>query len=64
MSPRGEIESPCVAVCQVDRVRGICVGCRRTLQEIATWVGLSPDERRRIMAELPARPLPKMPAPR
>ena len=50
-----EIESPCNKVCVVDAACGLCIGCGRTLAEIAGWIAMAPDERRRIMAELPAR---------
>ena len=49
------IASPCVKICAVDAASGLCVGCLRTLGEIAAWGGLDPAERTRIMAELPAR---------
>jgi predicted Fe-S protein YdhL (DUF1289 family) len=49
------IASPCVNICAVDGASGLCVGCLRTLAEIAAWGGLDPTERARIMAELPAR---------
>ena len=52
---RPEIESPCVKVCVIHEATGLCVGCRRTLVEIATWGRLSPEDRRRVMAELPDR---------
>jgi predicted Fe-S protein YdhL (DUF1289 family) len=49
------IASPCVRVCIVDGANGRCLGCRRTLSEIAAWAGYSDAERARIMAELPGR---------
>ncbi len=49
------IESPCVKVCVVDPAGGLCAGCGRSIAEIAGWIGFTVDERRRIMAELPAR---------
>lgn len=49
------IESPCVNVCEIDEARRLCRGCGRTLLEIGNWVRYTPDERKRIMAELPAR---------
>ncbi len=55
MSPRGEMESPCVSICQINRATGVCAGCQRTLQEIATWLQFSAEERRRIMNDLPNR---------
>ncbi len=49
------IETPCVKVCTLDTRTGLCLGCGRTVDEIAGWRAMSVDERRRIMAELPAR---------
>ena len=49
------IESPCVQRCEIDAVSNRCLGCARSLQEIASWSRFSPAERRRIMNELPAR---------
>lgn len=49
------IESPCVAVCQIDTESDVCRGCFRTLTEIANWGRMSPDERRAIMQRLPQR---------
>lgn len=39
----------------MDPQRGVCMGCLRTLQEIAAWGAMSERERQRVMAELPAR---------
>lgn len=52
--------SPCVGVCRMDAA-GMCLGCRRTLAEIARWGTMSNEERRRWMCEQqplrpPARP--------
>jgi predicted Fe-S protein YdhL (DUF1289 family) len=49
--------SPCVKVCQMDPQRGLCLGCRRSLDEIARWAGMSDAERERILSELSARTL-------
>jgi predicted Fe-S protein YdhL (DUF1289 family) len=51
-----DIESPCNKVCVVDPASARCVGCGRTLAEIAGWSTFTPEERRRIMAELKIRP--------
>ena len=52
---RAEPESPCVKVCVMHPAEGLCVGCLRTRAEIAAWSAMTPDERRAVMAELPAR---------
>ena len=49
------ITTPCVQVCVVDGDSGLCLGCFRTLGEIAGWAGLSEAERTALMAELPQR---------
>lgn len=49
------IDTPCVKVCVIDAVTGLCQGCGRNLDEIARWAGLTAEERRRIMAGLPER---------
>ena len=50
-----KLESPCVKVCQLDHAKGVCIGCRRTLDEIARWSQISAEERRRIMKDLARR---------
>ncbi len=49
------IESPCVNICTLDARSGICLGCGRTIDEIARWTAMAPAERARVMHELPAR---------
>jgi len=49
------METPCIDVCRIDSATGICEGCNRTIAEITGWAGMTSDERRRIMAELPLR---------
>ena len=49
------IDSPCNKVCAIDPASALCVGCGRSMAEIAGWIGFTADERRRIMAELPGR---------
>ncbi len=52
---RDEVESPCTKVCVIHPQEGICAGCYRTMDEIASWSRLSPEARRTIMADLPDR---------
>lgn len=49
------VSTPCIRVCVIDRARGLCEGCGRTLSEISAWGGMSEAERRAIMATLPQR---------
>lgn len=52
---RAEIESPCIQICTIHPETGLCLGCHRTRDEIAAWSRLTPEARRKVMAELPAR---------
>ncbi len=47
--------SPCVNICTLDEQQ-ICLGCRRTLDEIVRWSGMSAEEQWRVVASLPQRP--------
>lgn len=49
------IATPCVKICVVDGESGLCLGCQRTLAEVAGWTGYSDAERAEIMVQLPAR---------
>ena len=55
-APTGDdVPSPCISVCKLDAGEIRCLGCQRTLHEIATWVDMSADEKRAVIAALPAR---------
>lgn len=54
-TPPRAIASPCVQVCIVDGTTRTCLGCHRTLPEIARWSRMTDEERAGVMAELPAR---------
>jgi predicted Fe-S protein YdhL (DUF1289 family) len=49
------VDTPCVNICLLDPETGHCVGCWRSLAEIAGWASMSDSDRRAIMAELPLR---------
>ena len=49
------IETPCVKICTLDARQGICLGCGRTIDEIARWGSMAAAERSRIVNELPER---------
>ena len=53
--PPSPIVSPCVKICLVNGESGLCLGCQRTLLEVARWSRLTDAERAEIMAALPAR---------
>lgn len=49
------VRSPCTNVCRIDAGSGWCVGCGRTIAEIAGWSAADDAQRRRIVAALPGR---------
>ena len=49
------IETPCINVCTMDPVTGCCLGCGRTIEEIAAWGMMRAKARARVMRELDAR---------
>jgi predicted Fe-S protein YdhL (DUF1289 family) len=49
------IESPCVKICTLDAHSGLCLGCGRTIDEIARWSAMGAAERARVIGELPGR---------
>ncbi len=50
-----DIPSPCVNVCALHPITGWCLGCYRTLEEIAGWRDFSADEKRAVLAHLASR---------
>lgn len=53
--PRPPIATPCVKVCLIDGESGLCMGCQRTLVEVASWSRFTDAERAEIMAGLAER---------
>jgi predicted Fe-S protein YdhL (DUF1289 family) len=49
------VASPCVNVCKMNEVTGVCDGCRRNLEEIASWSAYSDAQKRAVLERLPAR---------
>ena len=54
-TPAMSKETPCIAVCMIDPRTNLCLGCGRTLPEIARWHRMDSAERLAVMALLPAR---------
>jgi uncharacterized protein len=49
------IESPCNQVCTIDAPTGYCIGCGRTLDEIAEWGDADVERQRAILQNLSDR---------
>lgn len=41
----GRARSPCISVCRIDPADNLCVGCQRTIDEIAGWGAMTPEQR-------------------
>lgn len=58
------VPSPCIGLCELDAATGLCRGCLRTMDEIASWPTLGTAEKRHVIERLvhrratlhPARP--------
>jgi len=53
--PGAGVPSPCVDVCRMDAATGWCVGCARTIDEIAAWGQMDDAHKQAVWAALPAR---------
>tara|TARA_B100000029_G_scaffold189329_1_gene187164 strand:- start:799 stop:987 length:189 start_codon:yes stop_codon:yes gene_type:complete len=42
------IKSPCKNICSIDKETGLCLGCYRTINEIALWIKLD-DIKKKII---------------
>lgn len=49
------IDSPCINVCKLDEVAGLCAGCHRSIEEIRAWRTASTDEKQAIVEAAAAR---------
>lgn len=58
-APDDYVASPCTRVCKVDPATRLCIGCRRSLEEITLWGSMTPDQRRAVLAMLPGRSVPR-----
>lgn len=54
MSKR-KIKSPCVDVCKIDKISGLCRGCLRTIGEIKTWKRLTRKQQKALLHTLETR---------
>jgi predicted Fe-S protein YdhL (DUF1289 family) len=49
------VESPCVGVCRMDPKADVCAGCFRTREEIASWSGMTNEQRTQLNIVLAQR---------
>ena len=44
------VESPCINVCKIEN--DLCIGCGRTLEEIAHWLEMTDADKEQVNANL------------
>ena len=49
------LPSPCVSVCAMDATTGLCGGCLRQLDEIASWSRMDDDDKRDVWIKIGQR---------
>jgi hypothetical protein len=50
-----EIQSPCIGVCSMDDLSGLCLGCYRTLEEIQGWWDLDNTGKQAVIEQASER---------
>jgi predicted Fe-S protein YdhL (DUF1289 family) len=50
-----DVPSPCISVCRMDASGELCVGCLRTLDEIAAWGRMADGDKREVWAQVARR---------
>ena len=50
-----DVPSPCIKICAIAAASGLCEGCHRSLEEIASWPSYSAAQKRALLAALPSR---------
>ena len=54
-------KSPCIGVCKIDTIKKLCVGCLRSIDEIAMWSQMDDKRALEIIEEIKNRSLLKKP---
>ena len=52
------VMSPCKSICIMDAKSNLCIGCKRTIDEVARWPMMNDDERQKVVDSLKTRKLP------
>ena len=54
-APARRVLSPCIGICTLDPKSGHCLGCKRTVDELARWMAMDDAARQRVIDQLPGR---------
>ena len=49
------MKSPCINVCKLNSAQNICVGCYRSIGEIASWASLTDKEKQIVLVNAEKR---------
>ena len=49
------VPSPCINICKMSPVTGLCEGCLRTIDEIVAWGRADDDYKRAVWADIRRR---------
>lgn len=49
------VPSPCISVCRMDDMTGLCIGCQRTIEEIIAWGRLTENGKRAVWQDIRRR---------
>ena len=50
-----DLPSPCQSICVMDEASGLCSGCLRTIDEIASWGRLADEQKRQVWVRIGER---------
>ena len=50
-----DVPSPCISVCRMDSAGELCLGCLRTLDEVAAWGRMGDADKRGVWALIARR---------
>ena len=53
--PEADMPSPCVSVCKMNSATELCLGCFRTLDEIALWGRMDDGSKLEVWRSIPER---------
>lgn len=48
-------DSPCMSICELNKAGTHCLGCKRTDQEIFSWMTFSEEKRKQLIVEVKTR---------
>ena len=46
------VKSPCIDICTIDYKAGVCIGCNRTLEEIANWSSFNDIQKKKVLMKV------------